>query len=358
MLFDPLQKDVDEAMSTTGESDVLLGRNWLRIDMTRIKFWKGKNKKCVPVIYQSPKWYPLVYDMNEEVQGKILLSYMLYREEYSPQVEDMMPRDLVPNGMRIKLALRTVGLRNYSFKGADDSSEYFYQMRVSGKITEPFVDPQAEVRDIVKITEPFVDPRVEVRDIDSDDPEERAFLGGQDNGDDDLYIKYNKSVVSKAAAKEPVAKKKTQKIPAPTDKPEEIAKEKQKDEKIIYVSHSRTITEAQKAKNNAEEKNTKVYKALVDMRYINSVKEENKYIKLGGFNSNATLEFEVDVPYNRALCPVLEFYLWNRGFDEKGKKVTKPFLVGMSSIPLKKQLSFVYHTTEDDAYVKMWKKYL
>jgi hypothetical protein len=123
MLMDPLKEAVNKKKGNTSETDdaqdkidnpdnVLLGRNWLRIDMTRIKFWNGEDKKCVPVIYQSPKWYPLVYDMNEEVQGKILLSYMLYKEEYSPQVENMMPRDLIPDGIRIKLALRTVGLRN------------------------------------------------------------------------------------------------------------------------------------------------------------------------------------------------------------------------------------------------------
>lgn len=337
MLLDPLQKVVDEAMSTTGESDVLLGRNWLRIDMTRIKFWKGKDKKCVPVIYQSPKWYPLVYDMNEEVQGKILLSYMLYREEYSPQVEDMMPRDLVPNGMRIKLALRTVGLRNCSFAVADDKMKYFYQMRVSGKITEPFVKAataleskggRADITSVAGGTIPeasqeaeedgedpmeSIDPQAEVGDLNANDAEEREVLIGQDNGDNYSPIKDKKSMVSKASTKEPVANQKGQKIPTLTDKSVVTPEVKQKDEKIIYVSHSRTITEAQKAKNNAGEKNTKVYKALVDMRFLNGPKEENKFLDLGGFNSNATLEFEVDVPYNRALCPVLEFYLWNRG---------------------------------------------
>jgi hypothetical protein len=298
--------------------------------------------------------------------------------------------------------------------------KYFFQMRVSGKIREPFVKaatateskrlrdnktsvagdsiPKAgqEAEEDGEVQMESKVPNVEEGDLDADYAEERDMLIGQDNGDNYSTIKDEKSIVSKASKRGPVAKQKDQKSPIPTDKPAEkpeveqkdekkyyvsnsrtmtetqkaknnagekntkapTDKPAEKDEKIIYVSNSRTMTEAQKAKNNAGEKNTKVYRSLVDMRNVNSAKTEYKLLELGGFNSNATYEFEVDVPYNRALCPVLEFYLWDSGQNKEGKYQREPSLVGMSSIPLKKQLSFVYDTTEDDAYVKMWKKYL
>jgi hypothetical protein len=63
----------------------------------------------VDVYYRKPKWYNIIYDVTEEHQGQLLLSYALIKKEEAHLVP---VEDIYPRGQVTKLNFFCIGLRN------------------------------------------------------------------------------------------------------------------------------------------------------------------------------------------------------------------------------------------------------
>lgn len=61
------------------------------------------------VYYKKPKWYNIIYDATDEVQGQLLLSYVLVRKE---QAEHVPLEKIYPASAKTRLHFFCIGLRN------------------------------------------------------------------------------------------------------------------------------------------------------------------------------------------------------------------------------------------------------
>lgn len=75
-----------EDIEKNSKKKTLLGRYWLDLDVSRLKRFK-KERGSIEIIYKEPKWVPLVYDKDQEAQGKLLMSYALIPKEDIEEVE-------------------------------------------------------------------------------------------------------------------------------------------------------------------------------------------------------------------------------------------------------------------------------
>lgn len=51
------------------ESEVLIGRIWITLEPNSILFQSSVDTKPVEMYYRKPKWYNIMYDATDEVQG-------------------------------------------------------------------------------------------------------------------------------------------------------------------------------------------------------------------------------------------------------------------------------------------------
>lgn len=63
-----------------------------------------------------------------------------------------------------------------------------------------------------------------------------------------------------------------------------------------------------------------------------------------------TFTFNVDAPYNKSICPVLEVFFYYYPFGKKE-------LLGSGIYPLEKALGFFYGLEDDRTYQKKWRDF-
>jgi len=61
----------------------------------------------VDIIYSKPKWIPIIYDKDQVVQGKILLSYCLIEKAKAKLVDHVS--NIKPKMAKVELAMFCLG---------------------------------------------------------------------------------------------------------------------------------------------------------------------------------------------------------------------------------------------------------
>lgn len=69
-----------------------------------------------------------------------------------------------------------------------------------------------------------------------------------------------------------------------------------------------------------------------------------------GITLNRTFRFEIDVPYNKSLCPVVELFLYHYPYGSKK-------LLGSASLSLRETLAWFYGDEDEEDYKQRWRKF-
>jgi hypothetical protein len=73
-------------------------------------------------------------------------------------------------------------------------------------------------------------------------------------------------------------------------------------------------------------------------------------IEDNGITLNRTFRFEIEVPYNKSLCPVVELFLYHYPYGSKK-------LLGSASLSLKETLAWFYGDEDEEDYKQRWRKF-
>lgn len=276
---------------TNGKKKVLLGRYWLDLDVNAIKQFK-LDSGSRDIIYKQPKWVPIIYDKRQEVEGKLLMSYALIPKESNEEIERYLTLKGI-NLNEVKTNRLTFDLRVFIVGIRDIINRVGMVKKPSWCSAEIKISLPSKCRELLVPTQKKEDVESE---IDEDQPQWGIFKhSGKQKG------------------------------------PKEAGAEEQINNELVIDAHPEV--------NSTQEGD--------DLSSINTAKLS---IKNNSIDIQRTFKIRVDAPYNKAICPVLEIFIFHYPFGRKE-------LLGTGVYPLEKALGFFYGDEDDQTYQEKWKRF-
>lgn len=119
-----------------------LGRFWLLLE----NFYSAQNKrkylknfmvsadKSIPLVYVKPMWYPMIYDKKSQIDGKLLLGYVLMKREHYNQYGYIFKKiNIKPEVSKENISIYSFGVRNlHLYSKQTQNKNLSYQIKVEG----------------------------------------------------------------------------------------------------------------------------------------------------------------------------------------------------------------------------------
>ena len=257
------------------------------------------------IIYSKPKWIPIIYDKNQEVKGKILLSYCMIKKEDAEHVEN---GSIFPKGEFKPMTIFNIGVRNIKMVWADLGFPNFCQVEV-------------------KTSSPHRKVEEDVQEEDDETKEKKQTEFDKKTG---LSLDVAEKIGEQAKiASIDVLKKKD---------PNDMGKT------LSNSEFSKLAPEAREQMLLAEEAQHGLLKSDKLQVIEHGVTFDNKTEK------SRVMKIDLRIPSNKTICPILEVFMYH---FPMGKK--KLFACGTYS--LKDTLAWYYGIEDDEEYKARWNKF-
>jgi hypothetical protein len=293
-----LMKNVKQIYSNLKvKKKVLLGRYWLDIDLSKEKKYKDpQGSDDIPMIYGRPKWVPIIYDKEQVVQGKILLSYCLIEASKAKKVP--INPVIEPSWDQKRMTMFSIGIRNIKKVFADGGFPNYCSV---------------EIRTSTRHFKLVDDQDVELNEEEIDKLSTFLKTGKFPKGNPEKALAYLKS---DGDVNNSFTAIKGEQIGPSSEK---IAKttEENIDEKLGKLTSQNLLTTSKmKLQDN-------------------------------GLTFNRSFRLMLNVPSNKAVCPVMELFVYHYPYGQK-----KLFACGTFS--MRETLAWFYGDEDDDEYKKRW----
>lgn len=291
------------------------------------------------IIYQRPKWIPIIYDKYQEVKGRILMSYCLIDNKHRDEVVN---GSIEPRYEPVYLKMYPLGLRNVKTGVGEFMKSQFTEVELKFSCFNRIGDDDSED----EVENAKADKRKEGGNADQSSniqnelnasAEKQAAVGsagnsGAEAGHGGSEVKLQKKDLRKFKISGNYGRYTQDQIEAMYKKGFTVSQ-----------SDYATLTREQKKEVKAAEKDLSAsFRNIPKSRIVDN-------------SLNVPINDKVDsvvlhVPYNKAVCPVLELFMYDYPRGNKQLYATGTF-------SMRQTLAWFYGDEDDKEYRDRWNKF-